>query len=393
MPAPPRPLYAVWELTLRCDQPCRHCGARAGRARPGELSPEDALRVAERLADLGLGEVTLIGGEAYLRPDAPALISRLTARGVAVTMLTGGRAFDLSRAREFRDAGLKAVAVSVDGPEEVHDLLRGRAGSWAAAMRALDAARAVGLPTAVNMQINRLNADRLPETAAAVRARQARWLRPQLTAPMGGAADHPEWILEPWRVPAVIDALAAIQADAEAHPHPWERPTARRGFRVQLGNNLGYHGPHDAALREGWIGCRAGVEQLAVEADGTLKGCPSLPTSAYAAGHVLNDDLAARWADAPALGFARAPEERWGFCAECAHGPTCGGGCAFTAHATLGRRGNNPFCDHRARSLAARGLRERLVPVERAPSAPFGVGRFEIVVEPGPVGGMMYEEA
>jgi len=24
------PAYVVWELTLRCDQPCAHCGSRAG---------------------------------------------------------------------------------------------------------------------------------------------------------------------------------------------------------------------------------------------------------------------------------------------------------------------------------------------------------------------------
>src|ERR1700712_2023802 len=33
-----RPIYAVWEVTLACDLACRHCGSRAGRARPDELS-------------------------------------------------------------------------------------------------------------------------------------------------------------------------------------------------------------------------------------------------------------------------------------------------------------------------------------------------------------------
>jgi hypothetical protein len=29
-----RPLYAVWEVTLRCDLACRHCGSRAGSRAP-----------------------------------------------------------------------------------------------------------------------------------------------------------------------------------------------------------------------------------------------------------------------------------------------------------------------------------------------------------------------
>src|SRR5262245_28219769 len=64
-----QPTYAVWELTLRCDLACRHCGSRAGRARPDELSTEEALDVVRQLAELGTREVTLIGGEAYLRDD------------------------------------------------------------------------------------------------------------------------------------------------------------------------------------------------------------------------------------------------------------------------------------------------------------------------------------
>jgi hypothetical protein len=57
------------------------------------------------------------------------------------------------------------------------------------------------------------------------------------------------------------------------------------------------------------------------------------------------------------------------------------GGCSFTAHALFGRPGNNPYCHFRARTLAAEGKRERLVPTQPAPGRPFDHGLFEIVVE------------
>src|SRR5579863_9731448 len=60
-----RPLYAVWEITLRCDLACKHCGSRAGRAREGELTTGEALDLVRQMAELGVKEVTLIGGEAY----------------------------------------------------------------------------------------------------------------------------------------------------------------------------------------------------------------------------------------------------------------------------------------------------------------------------------------
>jgi len=37
-----RPIYAVWEVTRRCDLACRHRGTRAGHARSDELDTESA---------------------------------------------------------------------------------------------------------------------------------------------------------------------------------------------------------------------------------------------------------------------------------------------------------------------------------------------------------------
>ena len=51
---------------------------------------------------------------------------------------------------------------------------------------------------------------------------------------------------------------------------------------------------------------------------------------------------------------------------------------------TLGRRGNNPFCYHRVVQLRKKGVRERLVPKERAPGEPYDFGRFELEEEPWP---------
>ena len=65
---PLHPAYVVWELTLACDQPCTHCGSRAGQARATELSTDAALNVVGQLAAAGAREVVLIGGEAYLHP-------------------------------------------------------------------------------------------------------------------------------------------------------------------------------------------------------------------------------------------------------------------------------------------------------------------------------------
>ncbi len=60
------PAYVVWELTLRCDQRCTHCGSRADMPRAHELDEDQALAVVKDLIALKAREVVLIGGEAYL---------------------------------------------------------------------------------------------------------------------------------------------------------------------------------------------------------------------------------------------------------------------------------------------------------------------------------------
>ena len=64
-----RSTYAVWEITLKCNLACIHCGSRAGPGRENELSTAEALDLVRQLDEVGIREVSLIGGEAFLRPD------------------------------------------------------------------------------------------------------------------------------------------------------------------------------------------------------------------------------------------------------------------------------------------------------------------------------------
>lgn len=385
----PRPIYVVWETTLRCDHECAHCGSRAGDARPDELNTEELLEIADALVRLGSREVTLIGGEAYLRGDCYRLIEHMTRAKIRVTMQTGGRGLTADRCRKLKDAGLAAIGVSVDGPEEAHDTLRASPGSHAAALKGIQHAREVGLMVTSNSQVNRLNKDVLRETAELLADAGVAVWRAQMTAPMGRAADRPDWLLEPYMVMEVIDTLAEIQGwaqrRAEARGIPWER-----AFHVRLGNNLGYFGPHEQLLRSRpgapetyWQGCSAGKFVMGIESDGTIKGCPSLPTAPYTGGNVRTAKLEDIWNDAPEISFARTREtsELWGFCKSCYYAEVCRAGCSFTTHTAIGKRGNNPFCYYRASQLKRKGLRERVVLRQAAAGDPYDFGLYEIVEE------------
>jgi radical SAM protein with 4Fe4S-binding SPASM domain len=338
--------------------------------------------VAAQLVELGAREVTLIGGEAYLHPQLEDVVRVLSGGGVRVTMQTGARRLTRGMLLTLKRAGLEAVGVSVDGLAEAHERQRAVPGGFQACLDGLDLAREVGLIATTNTQINQLNMGQLEELAELFQARGVRAWQVQLTVPMGRAADQPDWIVQPWMILDIVERLAAIQRRAVTEGLP---------FEVFAGNNIGYFGPHEAILRSRagqpathWNGCRAGMQVLGIEADGVVKPCPSLPTAPYTGGDLKTQRLADIWQAPGAMSFARdrSLDELWGRCGDCYYAETCRGGCSFTAHSTLGRRGNNPFCWYRADQLRREGLRERLVQVEEAPGLPFDFGRFELIEEP-----------
>ena len=374
------PAYVVWELTLACDQPCTHCGSRAGTARPQELSLDEALAVVAQLRDLRTREVVLIGGEAYLHPAFLAIIRALRDAGVRPTMTTGGRGISAALAQEMAAAGLHSVSVSIDGLAATHDLMRAARGSFAAATAALVHLRAAGLRVACNTNLNRLNQGDLEALYDHLRPLGVGTWQVQITAPLGRAADRPDLLLQPFDLLTLLPRIAALKARA-----------FQDGVLLMPGNNLGYFGPEEALLRalrpdgvDHFAGCQAGRFVLGIESDGAVKGCPSLQTSAYVGGNLRERPLAQLWAEAPELAFTRqrGVEALWGFCATCRFAAVCLGGCSFTAHALFGRPGNNPYCHYRARTLARQGLRERLVLQEAAPGQPFDHGLFALREEP-----------
>ena len=375
-----QPIYAVWETTLQCDLACRHCGSRAGRARPDELTTAEALDLVVQMADLGVKEVTLIGGEAYLRDDWTAIVRAVREAGMACSITTGGRGLGPERAREAREAGLQGAAVSIDGLRATHDALRAVAGSFDSAFDALASLREAGVRVSVNTQIGRQSLREIPELFELLVAARRRAWQEHLTLAMGRAAAEPALLVEPYQMLEVMPMLARLKARADA-----------AGVMVWPGNNIGYFGPYESLLRgtlpRGHMAsCGAGRSTLGIEANGDIKGCPSLPTAEYVGGNIRDHRLRDIWERAAPLRFTRdrTVDDLHGYCRGCYYADTCRAGCSWTSHVLFGKPGDNPYCHHRALELLREGKRERLVQTAAAEGRPFDHGRFEIVIEPWP---------
>jgi radical SAM protein with 4Fe4S-binding SPASM domain len=374
------PVYVVWEITLACNLKCVHCGSRAGHRRARELSTSECIDVVRQLAELGTREITIIGGEAFVRKDWLTLVRAIHDHGIDCTMQTGGYKLSREMIEAAAGAGLLGLGVSIDGLKPLHDRLRGVAGSYDEAVRVLNDCRSVGLISSVNTQITSTVMPELPALMDVIIDAGAKYWQVQLTVAMGNAVDHDDILLQPYEINTLMPLLADLH-----------RKGGERDLLLLPGNNIGYFGPYDVLWRgpdRGYFGgCSAGQNAVGLEADGTLKGCPSLATERYGAGDVRDTPIAELWATHPALQFNRnrGVEDLWGFCRDCYFAEVCRGGCTWTADSLLGRRGNNPYCHHRALKLAERGVRERIVKIEDAAALPFATGRFALIEEPIPI--------
>ncbi len=148
--APWDPFKLTWILTEACSQRCRSCHLWATTPHPG---PDlDTVRAVVR-ANPQLTWVNLSGGDFVERADAPRLVEAV------VDGLPDLALLDFPTAGQDTDAVLAAlepalasevprvyVTVSLDGPDEVHDRVRGSAGSASRARATLDALRGIRRP-------------------------------------------------------------------------------------------------------------------------------------------------------------------------------------------------------------------------------------------------------
>lgn len=328
---------------------------------------------------MGVGEVVLIGGEAYLRNDFILIIREVRNQGMSATMTTGGYNLSVARAEAMVEAGIQSVSFSIDGLEESHDRVRNTKDSWKRAFGALRNIRNAGAKVAANTQINVHTRYELLDLLELLHAEGIHAWQLQITVPHGHAADHPELILQPHMYGELFETLDRVVDRCD-----------ELGITFWPANSLGYFGPYEQKLRRRqrprtghYSGCEAGASTMGIEADGSIKNCPSLGTAVNIGGKWRDHGVAKLWREAREMTSLRnrTVDDLWGFCRSCYYAELCMGGCTAVAEPVLGRPGNNPFCIHRSIELQKQGLRERIELVRKAPPIGFGTPLFRVVRE------------
>ncbi|MDX9724279.1 MAG: radical SAM protein [Myxococcota bacterium] len=345
---PWNPRTVVWEITLECNLRCLHCGSRAGLARDAELSTAECLDVVQQLADAGTELITLSGGEPTRRDDWDTIAKAIAAHGIYVNMVSNGVYGSPERAQEIarraKASGMCNVGISIDGPEAVHDRIRGK-GNFARSMQAVAAYVAEGLSVGFMFTVHRDNFNTLRETYRLAHQAGARMFRVQMAKPMGAMQDWRSLIISPTQMVELLAVLAELKKQGP--------------LELRVGDSLGYYSPHDHLLRgrswrqrkESWGGCQAGLNAIGIEANGNVKGCLSLQAKldngfSFVEGNLRTQSLDAIWNAPGAFSYNRQFQlsSLTGACARCSQKTVCRGGARCVAAATTGALGEDRWC-------------------------------------------------
>jgi MoaA/NifB/PqqE/SkfB family radical SAM enzyme len=133
----------------------------------GELSTEDLARHRASIANLGVRQVVLTGGEPLLHSNLAAICSFLKECGVKITLLSTGLLF--KKRAELIASLIDEVIVSLDGPEETHDRVRRVRGGFQLIREGILAVRRLksGLQISARSTVQRANHTQLRQTVTA----------------------------------------------------------------------------------------------------------------------------------------------------------------------------------------------------------------------------------
>lgn len=274
-----RPMSVMLEVTPACDLRCIYCCVAEidDRVMGRMLNPADMIAVADEIGHMGVGSVTITGGEPFMRQrshgDLFDIIHRLRAHNVRVNLFTNGTML-ADYAQQILDSGVAQISISLDGstPELFEQLTRRP--SFDQVVAGLQAVAHHGIYLQVAMVVTRLNAHDWPNMIELVRGLGLDALEMLRAYPIGRACKDPSFIVDAAQWAEIARAVFAYARSKGYSP----------GGGRELENNVMYP----------FGNCKAGTTFCLVNYDGSV--CPCMGFKARSIGNLRQRSLGEVWA-------------------------------------------------------------------------------------------------
>lgn len=312
---------AVWELTLRCNANCIHCGSSAGKDRENNLTYEEALSVVKQLVEEKCRVLGLIGGEYFLYPQWKELLLELKKTPIETRVITNGLLLTDKNLDFLKEAGVQALGISLDGATaKTHDYIRRVPGCFDKAFDAIKRAQKKQIPTTVITTINRLNITELKDFRTMLIENKI-----------------PSWQLQHANLFGRMQEELSLD-DFGFYVVGLFCAQSMRLFPINIMDLHAMHcmGYYSKTIpchtpNRFWRGCYAGSSVLGIRSNGDILGCLSLYDDKFIEGNIREKSLREIRSDKNFCCWNHRLQKfrsLTGYCKECPYGLICLGGCA-----------------------------------------------------------------
>ena len=319
--------FVQWHLTERCNLRCTHCYQTGTKT--DELSLDEIRKVLNEIIDMleawsGMYQLefspslNITGGEPFLRKDLFEILEEMSTGGFALYLLTNGTLIDNEKAEKLARLGINGVQVSIEGPEGIHDFIRG-SGSFAASCKGVSHLVEAGLRVTLNATLSEINAENFLDMVDIATALGAQRLGFSRLVPSGRGLDLVNRMIGRAEVREIYASIFGLDTGTlEIVTGDPVASQMRKG--PGLVDDCG-------SIATG--GCAAGISGLTILADGTVTPCRRLPIPV---GNVRQDSLREIWANSDILDQLRNRSQYKGCCGSCRRWAVCRG-CRAIAYA------------------------------------------------------------
>jgi len=269
---------------------------------------------------------TITGGEPFLRSDIFKVLEEIKSRGFGLSILSNGVLINREKAKMLSTLGITGVQVSMEGPEEVHESIRGK-GSFSSAIKGVQHLLEAGISVTLNVTLSDINADYFMEMVELSSSIGVQRLGFSRLVPSGRGASLLHTMLKKTKVKKLYETILSLKLDG------LEIVTGDPVFSQMLSSNTKDSGSVPLG------GCAAGVSGMTILQDGTITPCRRLNVPI---GNIRKDSLRELWATSGVLLKLRNRNYYSDKCGRCHRWASCRG-CRAIAYAYSCSKGEGDF--------------------------------------------------
>jgi len=285
------------------------------------------------------------GGEPLCREDLLDIVRYASSKGIRTTIGSNGTLIDKETAKKMLDAGVMAVAISVDGADAAtHNTFRGISDAFEQTLKGIEACRSANLPFQLNMVIRKDNLSQLHDMlqlAVNLGANAAEVF--DLVAAGRAKSECKDLVLSLEERRDAMEQLAQAQEDypvvirvpgCPMYPIILKEKNIKpKRFPAEMLHRIPYYNR----------GCAAGMPRgyVMVLSNGEVNPCMLLQVNL---GNIREQSIISIWENSPILSHLRQRNLLKGECGDCQYKLTCTG-CRGRAYEETGNMmATDPGC-------------------------------------------------